>query len=304
MQMLCQISTSQPRPKSTALARWLCGLLMGALAMGAFGQPVQPKQAAPQTPQQALFAEAAEWLRLSQNLQGDQFSIAPLDQRVRVQSCARALDFDLPFGSRDALRVRCLTDPSWQMYLRVVLAAGVPVASLAKAAPVAVAVPVPVPVAVPTAPPAVLPVQKPVAEVAPARPEVVVQAPTRRVVVATQLLRRGTALTADMLQEVDSASAGLDAQAVSSVKDVENGEMVRDVMAGVPLRSHDVRRATVVKQGQSVLLTVGPGGGFAITARVESLQDGKIGDQVRMKNPESGKVLFGVVSGPNAVRGL
>ena len=295
MQMLCQISTSQPRPKSTALARWLCGLLMGALAMGAFGQPVQPKQAAPQTPQQALFAEAAEWLRLSQNLQGDQFSIAPLDQRVRVQSCARALDFDLPFGSRDALRVRCLTDPSWQMYLRVVLAAGVPVASLAKAAPVAVAMP--------TAPPAVLPVPRAVAEAAPARPEVV-QAPTRRVVVATQLLRRGTALTADMLQEVDSASAGLDAQAVSSVKDVENGEMVRDVMAGVPLRSHDVRRATVVKQGQSVLLTVGPGGGFAITARVESLQDGKIGDQVRMKNPESGKVLFGVVSGPNAVRGL
>jgi len=272
---------------------------MGALAMGAFGQPVQPKQAAPQTPQQALFAEAAEWLRLSQNLQGDQFSIAPLDQRVRVQSCARSLDFDLPFGSRDALRVRCLTDPSWQMYLRVVLAAGVPVASLAKAAPA----PVPVAVAVPTAPPAVLPVPKAVAEAAPARPEAV-QAPTRRVVVATQLLRRGTALTADMMQEIDSASAGLDAQAVSSVKDVENGEMVRDVMAGVPLRSHDVRRATVVKQGQSVLLTVGPGGGFAITARVESLQDGKIGDQVRLKNPESGKVLFGVVSGPNAVRGL
>jgi len=185
------------------------------------------------------------------------------------------------------------------MYLRVVLAAGVPVASLAKAAPA----PVPVAVAVPTAPPAGLPVPKAVAEVAPARTEAA-QAPIRRVVVATQLLRRGTALTADMLQEVDSASAGLDAQAVSSVKDVENGEMVRDVMAGVPLRSHDVRRGTVVKQGQSVLLTVGPGGGFAITARVESLQDGKIGDQVRLKNPESGKVLFGVVSGPNAVRGL
>ena len=298
MQMLCHISSSQPGPKSAAVVRWFCGLLMGALAMvGVASQPLQPQQAVPQTPQQALFAEASEWVRGSQNLQGNQFSIAPLDPRVRVQSCARSLDFDLPFGSRDALRVRCLTDPSWQMYLRVVLAAGVPVASLAKAAPA------PVPVAVPTAPPAGLQVPKAVAEVAPARPEAA-QAPIRRVVVATQLLRRGTALTADMLQEVDSASAGLDAQAVSSVKDVENGEMVRDVMAGVPLRSHDVRRAAVVKQGQSVLLTVGLGGGFAITARVESLQDGKIGDQVRMKNPESGKVLFGVVSGPNAVRGL
>ena len=297
MQMLCHISSSQSGPKSTAVVRWFCGLLMGALAIGAASQPLQPQQAVPQTPQQALFAEASEWVRGSQNLHGDQFSIAPLDPRVRVQSCARALDFDLPFGSRDALRVRCLTDPSWQMYLRVVLAAGVPVASLAKAAPASV------PVSVSAAPPAGAQVAKAAAEVAPARPEAV-QAPTRRVVVATQLLRRGTALTADMLQEVDSASAGLDTQAVSSVKDLENGEMVRDVMAGVPLRSHDVRRATVVKQGQSVLLTVGPGGGFAITARVESLQDGKIGDQVRMKNPESGKVLFGVVSGPNAVRGL
>ena len=76
------------------------------------------------------------------------------------------------------------------------------------------------------------------------------------------------------------------------------------MQAGVPLRGHDVRRAVVVKQGQSVTLTVGQGNGFSITARVEAMQDGKIGDQIRLKNPESGRLLTGIVTGPNAARGL
>jgi len=69
------------------------------------------------------------------------------------------------------------------------------------------------------------------------------------------------------------------------------------------LRSHDVRRAVLVKQGQSVLLTVTQGNGFSITARVDALQDGKMGDQIRLKNPESGRILSGVVTGPNTAKG-
>jgi flagella basal body P-ring formation protein FlgA len=55
-----------------------------------------------------------------------------------------------------------------------------------------------------------------------------------------------------------------------------------------------------------ILLSVGvsAAGGFAITARVESLQDGKIGDQVRLKNLDSGRLITGIVTGPNAARGL
>jgi flagella basal body P-ring formation protein FlgA len=97
---------------------------------------------------------------------------------------------------------------------------------------------------------------------------------------------------------------GLDSQVVTSLKDLENGEMVRDVPAGTPLRSYDVRRTVLVKQGQMILLSVGSPGGFAITARVEALQDGKMGDQVRLKNADSGRLLTGVVTGPNAARGL
>jgi len=34
------------------------------------------------------------------------------------------------------------------------------------------------------------------------------------------------------------------------------------------------------------------------------LQDGRMGEQIKLKNPESGRILTGVVKGPNAVDGL
>ena len=102
----------------------------------------------------------------------------------------------------------------------------------------------------------------------------------------------------------EQAATGLDNSAVTSIKDVENAEVVRDIPAGTPLRSYDVRRAILVKQGQLVMLTIGQGSGFAIVARVEALQDGRLGDQIRLKNPESGRLLSGVVTGPNAAKGL
>jgi flagella basal body P-ring formation protein FlgA len=126
----------------------------------------------------------------------------------------------------------------------------------------------------------------------------------KQVVVGKLLLRRGTLLTADMLSEIDYSAQGLDPQAVSSIRDLENAEIIRDMPAGTPLRSHDVRRAVLVKQGQSVLLTVTQGNGFSITARVDALQDGKMGEQIRLKNPESGRILSGIVTGPNAAKGI
>jgi flagella basal body P-ring formation protein FlgA len=80
--------------------------------------------------------------------------------------------------------------------------------------------------------------------------------------------------------------------------------VVRDVPAGQVLRSSDIRRAVLVKQGQSALMSVGQSSNFQITSRVEAMQDGRMGEQIRLKNPDSGRLLTGTVTGPNAVRGL
>jgi flagella basal body P-ring formation protein FlgA len=52
-----------------------------------------------------------------------------------------------------------------------------------------------------------------------------------------------------------------------------------------------------------VLLSVGSGA-YQVAARVEAMQDGRLGEQIRLKNPESGRTLSGVVIGPNQLRGL
>jgi flagella basal body P-ring formation protein FlgA len=51
-------------------------------------------------------------------------------------------------------------------------------------------------------------------------------------------------------------------------------------------------------------MTVGEKSGFLITVRVEALQDGRMGEQVRLKNTESGRQISGVVTGPSTVKGL
>ena len=242
---------------------------------------------APTSVQNKLLSEVSQWAQKTHQLEADQFSFAPLDARVQVQTCDRPLVMDLPFATRETVRVRCLGSPYWQLYMRLLLKPGVTLAGASASS-------------------AHTPAPAASAAVAAVAPKTAANAPPvmRKVVVAKQLLRSGTTVSPDLLEEQEVPSQGVDLQAVTSVKDLENGEMVRDMQAGIPLRSHDVRRAILVKQGQVVILTVGQSSGFAISARVEALQDGRMGEQIRLKNPESGRILSGVVTGPNAARGL
>jgi len=282
MQLLCHWLANLSAGKG--LLRLLRGLILIALPLHGFWTLAHAQ--APQAAPDKLLAEVGQWVQQSYRLGADQFSFAPMDARVQMQSCDRPLVIDAPFASRETVRVRCLGNPSWQLYLRVTPKPGVTL-GVTPATP---------------APPASAPLV-----VAPATPKAAAASapPTlRKVVVGRQFLRYGTALSPDMLEEQEIPASGVDLLAVSSIKDLEYGEMVRDMQAGVPLRSHDVRRATLVKQGQAVLLTIGQSGGFAISARVEAMQDGKMGEQIRLKNPESGRIITGVVTGTGTARGF
>ena len=282
MQLLCH-SSRRSRARRVSL-RALC---VGLGLMSFFGAATSLQAQTPAPPDK-LLREVGQWVQQSQQLDANQFSFAPLDSRVQLQTCDRALVMDTPFAARETVRVRCLGNPSWQLYLRVVLkpgvAPGLPVPGEAPGGAVAA------PGAGPGGGPGA----------GPGAGGVVL----RRAVVASQLLRAGSIASRELLREVDLPAQALDQQAAKSIKEIENSELLRDVAAGAPLHTYDVRRAVVVKQGQSVLLTVGQGNGFSITARVEALQDGKIGDQIRLKNPDSGRLLTGVVTGPNAASGL
>ena len=289
MQMLCH----NPLPPAARQRRWLAAAQAAALSLAlALGWASATAQTTGEAPlsQDNLFKEVGNWMQQTQQLSAGQFDFVPLDSRVKVQPCDRPLVMDLPFATKETVRVRCLGTSSWQLYLRANIKTPVakpsPPAAPAAAAPAAAA---PAAAAVAATPPKIA------SSAATAR---------RKVVVGTQFLRAGTVLSAAMLEESEQAATGLDNSLFGSLKDLENAEVVRDIPAGTALRSSDVRRALMVKQGQLVMLTISKGSSFAIVARVEALQDGRLGDQIRLKNPESGRLLSGVVTGPSAARGL
>jgi flagella basal body P-ring formation protein FlgA len=88
------------------------------------------------------------------------------------------------------------------------------------------------------------------------------------------------------------------------VSQVLHAEVVRDVRPDTPLRSQDIRPTVLVKRGQMVLMSIGQAQGFQISARVEAQQDGRYGEQIKLKNRDSGRLLTGLVKGPNQVQGL
>ena len=288
MQMLCH----NPLPPAARQRRWLAAAQAAALSLAlALGWASATAQTTAEAPlsQDNLFKEVGNWMQQTQQLSAGQFDFVPLDSRVKVQPCDRPLVMDLPFATKETVRVRCLGTSSWQLYLRANIKT-----SVAKPSPPAA------PAAAAAAPAAAA------AVVAATPPKIASSAATarRKVVVGTQFLRAGTVLSAAMLEESEQAATGLDNSLFGSLKDLENAEVVRDIPAGTALRSSDVRRALMVKQGQLVMLTISKGSSFAIVARVEALQDGRLGDQIRLKNPESGRLLSGVVTGPSAARGL
>jgi flagella basal body P-ring formation protein FlgA len=248
------------------MATWFMGWGVG------FAQP------SPQVGSQAsMFNQVKSWMAETHKVKTDEVTIAPLDPRVQVQSCSKPLSVDHPFSSKDTVRVRCV-DPVWQVYLQVAMPAqsnlaasnlGKPVVLGASNAPVTAAAPI-----------------------------------VKTVVIPKRLIQRGTIIEADMLEEVAQSGGNIDNSMLQSLKDALTAEAVRDLSAGQALRSSDIRRAILVKQGQLVTMNVGDKSGFLITVRVEALQDGRMGEQVKLKNTESGRQISGVVVGPNLVKGL
>lgn len=236
-------------------------LFFGLAGSGAIAQVAKSDP----NPAEAMRAQVKLWLAKSNGVSDQEVRIAPLDERLKVQACEKALSLDHPFASKATVRVRCV-EPVWQLYLQV---------------------------SFPSVDPGTAPGQA-----------VSGASTLKTMVVARRLLQRGTILTPDLLEEVQASTSQADTQLLTSMKDVQQAELTRDMPAGQPLRTSDLRRAVLVKQGQSVILILGEKSDFQISTRMEALQDGRFGEQVKLKNPESGRQVSGVVTGPNTLKGL
>lgn len=126
---------------------------------------------------------------------------------------------------------------------------------------------------------------------------------TRPVVVAKRNLMRGETIDASALEIVEMDSRTLPADHLGSRQGLEQGEITGMVRAGEPLRASMVKPALMVKKGQTVMLSVARSG-IEISVQVEALEDAKLGDQIKLRNPDSGKALAGLVTGRGTARAL
>ena len=213
----------------------------------------------------SLMEQARQWVATELGSSAGAVQIAPLDERVQVRSCTAGLRMDWPFASRETLRVSCPDGSGWNLFLQL---RNTPTAQSARA------------------------------DASAAAPAL------RRVVVLRSALPRGTVLQPEMLALAEVPPSPSLQSPFDQTERVVLSALTRDMSAGTPLQAMDVRRALLVQQGRMAVLNVGQNQGFQISVRVEVLQDGYMGDQVRLRNPDSGRTLTGIVTGLNTLRGI
>ena len=332
------------------------------------------------TQQAALQAQLMQdirlWVGSQSGVPPEQVEIAPIDSRLRVQSCPAGVALDFPFPSRDSVRVRC-QQPAWQLFIRIrvlqpssmvvasqPLRAGQilsdadlrmqprdrPVAGsvddrnslIGRLLRVDVAVGEPILMKDIEDAQRVLRMQKPVRSGDPIPEDSVfsevlprIRVPAgdlselpkvgglairdlpvghilltgevvrlQRVLVAKKNLAAGDALDASqfelrMLSAIESAQGQ---HFYAEVSGLQNTELARNLRSGDALRISDVRQALLVRRGQSVDLTVVTSSGLELSLRAEAMADGRMGETVSLRNPESGRVLTGIVTGRNTAR--
>ncbi len=69
---------------------------------------------------------------------------------------------------------------------------------------------------------------------------------------------------------------------------------------GTPVRGTQIRKPVVVAKGSLVLLTLDRPG-MALSARARALEDGGVGETIRVSNLQSSTVVEGTISGPGRV---
>jgi len=259
-------------PKSPSLSRSLLHGV-GALRAAAFGflLAITTLGAAPSwsasPSRETLLESVRSWAASQAGTTPSQVELGPLDARLQVRDCGQPLAYDFPFASRNTVRVRC-TNPDWQLHIRVAY------------------------------------LQQPAATVA--NPQAA-GGPSRAdsdrvmVVVPRSNLRAGQILTADVVEATPVETRGVSRDFITVTDGLEQFEAARPLRAGEPLRPSDLRPALLVRKGQSVVLSM-RSDALNIEVRLEATQDGRMGDQIRLVNPDSGRTVSGIVTGRNAAR--
>ena len=217
-----------------------------------------------------LISEATIWLQNALQTDAVNFEVVPPDHRIKILTCTDKLLFDFPFTGKETIRAKC-PNPTWQFFLRVK-----------------------------TDNPETKDLLSPVRQTKKKKNQ---DSPIERVLIARKNLTIGS-----ILRENDTEIRGIKKNTLpvdfySTFEGLENYEVVKSIKAGSVIRSLNLRPARLIKRGTRVQFKI-LAQGMLVTATVEALEDGYMGQQIKLLNNASGKTVRGVVTGLNEVSGL
>jgi len=120
-------------------------------------------------------------------------------------------------------------------------------------------------------------------------------------VVLTRHLRPGTVLAADDVRAARLHATLLHGNIALTASDAIGQALRHDMPPGQPLSEADVMRPRLVVRNDVVRMTL-EAGGINLAAQGVALEEGGIGDRIRVQNPASHAVVIGEVTGSGAVR--
>jgi flagella basal body P-ring formation protein FlgA len=238
--------------------------------------------------------EARQWVVKTYGITPQSVGFAPIDRRIAITPCPEALAIDAPFGGTKTVRVRCASDLSekWQVFLQRTDPGADAKGSRHGSAQQTQYGKVTVRS------------ESTASQGRPAAPTPQAETQAMMVVVAKLNLAAGQALEPGAFALESRTITGNPGNYFLQADGLEFSELVRNVKAGDPIRQRDLKKALLIRRNHLVQFSLSNAPGLQVSLQLQAMDDGRIGDQIRLKNPDSGRVLTGLVVGRNMVRGL
>jgi len=123
------------------------------------------------------------------------------------------------------------------------------------------------------------------------------------VLIAKTTIVNGQVVTEDLVESRLEAIASYGPKPLTKIEEIVGLEATRTIRAGQQLNTNDFVAADLVRKNETVRLVI-TRGVLEITVETIALENAKIGEQVLLKNPDSGKEIRGIVTGRHEARGL
>lgn len=122
-----------------------------------------------------------------------------------------------------------------------------------------------------------------------------------QVPVLKEAIQKGQLITADDIALKDVSASQVFASTITESAQLENMQATRSLPADEPVNRLHVKVAPAIERGAAVTLRFAKGG-IELTSKGQALEEGKLGQSIRVLNPATRATLVGVVQPQGVVQ--